>query len=319
MRTIKAFLAPGIGLLGVAMFAAPAMASDSTGGFALHGVGAQTCQMMLQELQPAVPAAAITPASVTQASATPASVTSASVTPGAVTPGAVTPAAVPPVSAPVAASSSGASPSASSVVSPTATTSAAIKSTPADAASGPKGEISSAVTAPAASPPTAPSALGMRPILTSWIMGYLTASDRLVKDTFDQTPVMAPEALTTMIIGVCNRYPAARVESVANNVLNQLAAARVLHESPVVEARSGDRVVLIRQATLAAMQNNLVKARLLKEPADGTFGSATSAALMAFQKSQNLPATGLPDASTVVRLLIEMPAKVPAKPVRNRK
>ena len=78
----------------------------------------------------------------------------------------------------------------------------------------------------------------MRPILTSWIMGYLTASDRLVKDTFDRTPVMAPEALTTMIIGVCQRYPDARVESVANNVLNQLAAARVPNQSPVVEARA---------------------------------------------------------------------------------
>ena len=62
MRSTKGFLAPGIGLLGVAMFAAPAMASDATGGFALHGVGAQTCQMMLQELQPAVRAAAVTPA-----------------------------------------------------------------------------------------------------------------------------------------------------------------------------------------------------------------------------------------------------------------
>ena len=151
----------------------------------------------------------------------------------------------------------------------------------------------------------------MRQILTSWLMGYLTASDRLVKDTFDKTPVMAPEALTSMVIGVCRRYPDARVESVANNVLNQLAVARVLRESPVVEARAGDRMVLIRQATLAAMQNTLVRDKLLKDPADGKFGSATAAALAVFQKSQNLPETGLPDASTVVRLLIEMPSRVP--------
>jgi peptidoglycan hydrolase-like protein with peptidoglycan-binding domain len=159
----------------------------------------------------------------------------------------------------------------------------------------------------------------MRPILTSWIMGYLTASDRLAKDTFDQTPVMAPEALTSMIIGVCHRYPDARVETVANNVLNQLAAARVLHESPVVEARAGDRVVLIRQATLAAMQNTLVKEKLLKDPADGRFGSSTAAALVAFQKSQNLPETGLPDPSTVVRLLIEMPPKAAVKRTRTNR
>jgi peptidoglycan hydrolase-like protein with peptidoglycan-binding domain len=153
----------------------------------------------------------------------------------------------------------------------------------------------------------------MRPILTSWIMGYLTASDRLVKDTFDETPVMAPEALTTMIIGVCTRNPDARVETVANNVFTQLAAARIPHDSPIVEARAGDRMVLIRKSTLIAMQNALVKDKLMKDPADGTFGSSTSTALLAFQKSQNLPATGLPDASTVVRLLIEMPSKVAAK------
>lgn len=296
MRSTKAFLAPGIGLLGVAMFAVPAMASDANGGFALHGVGAQTCQMMLQELQPAAPAAPITPA------------------------------AVVPSAAPLAATPSAASPPAPADASPTVTASAAPASPSTDAAGGSTGSTTPAPTAAIASPGPAPAALGMRPILTSWMMGYLTASDRLVKDTFDQTPVMAPDALTTMIIGVCQRNPGARVESVANNVLNQLAVARVLHDSPVVEARAGDRVVLIRKATLAAMQTTLVKDKLLKTPADGIFGASTVVALQAFQKSQNLPETGLPDPSTVVRLLVEMqpklvemPSKVAAKPARTKK
>jgi len=247
MHNIKTFLAPGIGLLSVAMFAAPASASDTKGNFALHGVGAQTCQVMLQELQPAAAAA---------------------------------PVAAVPAAAPAAAAA--ASPAASPV-------------------------------ATASPPAAAPAAASMRPILTSWIMGYLTASDRMTKDTFDGTPVMAPEALTTMILGVCQRYPDARVESVASNVLNQLATARVLHDSPVMEARAGDRMVLIRKATLVAVQNSLVKSKLLKDGADGTFGNATVAALKTFQESQKLPVTGLPDPSTVVRLLVEMPAKVPAK------
>jgi peptidoglycan hydrolase-like protein with peptidoglycan-binding domain len=153
----------------------------------------------------------------------------------------------------------------------------------------------------------------MRPILTSWILGYLTASDRLVKDTFDATPVMMPEALTSMIIGVCQKYPDARVETVANTVFSQLATARVMHESPVVEARAGDRAVPIRKATLVAVQTTLVKNKLMKEPADGTFGNSTEVALKAFQKSQNLPETGLPDPATVVRLLVEMPSKAAAK------
>jgi hypothetical protein len=184
----KSYLAPGVGLLSVAMFATSAMASDTKGNFALHGVGAQTCKVMLQELQPAVAAA---------------------------------PVAVVPAAAPAAAA--------------------------------------------VASQGAVPATPSMRPVLTSWIMGYFTASDRMTKDTFDGTPVMAPEALTTMIVGVCQRYPDARVESVASNVLNQLATARVLHDSPVMEVRAGDQLVLIRKATLVAVQNSLVKSKLLKE------------------------------------------------------
>jgi peptidoglycan hydrolase-like protein with peptidoglycan-binding domain len=153
----------------------------------------------------------------------------------------------------------------------------------------------------------------MRPILTSWLLGYLTASDRLDKDTFDATPVMMPEALTAMIIGVCEKYPDARVETVANTVLGQLAPARVAKESPVVDARVGNHVVPIRKATLVAVQTALVKNKLSKEPADGNFGAATQTALVAFQKSQGLPETGLPDPATVVRLLVEMPSKAAAK------
>jgi peptidoglycan hydrolase-like protein with peptidoglycan-binding domain len=86
-----------------------------------------------------------------------------------------------------------------------------------------------------------------------------------------------------------------------------------MHESPVGEARAGDRAVPIRKATLVAVQNTLVRNKLMKEPADGNFGNSTEMALKAFQKSQNLPETGLPDPATVVRLLVEMPSKAAAK------
>jgi peptidoglycan hydrolase-like protein with peptidoglycan-binding domain len=274
MTTAKPLVLPGVVLLAGAMFAAPASASDSKGGFALHGIGAQTCGVMLQELHPAAPPPATPPA----ATATPAPAAPASASAGAPAPG--TPAAT---AAPAAA---------------------------APAAAAPPTSVAAATPPVANQAPPAPT---MRPILTSWILGYLTASDRLEKDTFDETPVMAPEALNAMIIGVCQKYPDARVETVANTVFSQLAAARVMHESPIVEARSGSQFVPIRKATLIAVQATLVKNKLMKDPADGNFGSATEAALKAFQKSQGLPETGLPDPATVVRLLVEMPARAASK------
>lgn len=258
--------------INLTMLAGPAVASDSQGGFALHGIGAQTCQQMLREMRPqsaGMPAAA------------PAFDAPAHVLPAA--PG-----------APVATAAGVPGPHVATAAGTAAPTSPA---------------------APAPSPDAGPFGLSatMRPILTSWILGYLTASDRLVKDTFDATPVMSPEALTAMIIGVCQKYPDARVETVANTVLGQLATARVLHELPVIETSADDRVVPIRKATLIAVQTALLKNKLTREPADGNFGVATEAALKSFQKAQNLPQTGLPDPATVVRLLVEMPSKAAAK------
>jgi uncharacterized protein YneF (UPF0154 family) len=296
MNTAKAFLLPGLGLLGAAMIAAPAMASDSKGGFALHGIGAQTCQVMLQEIHPAAPPAAAAPAAALLAT-TPAETPAA---PPAVSPTASS-ATAPGTASPGTASPGAASPGAADPAAAAPAIAAAAAPAPA---------VTPASPAPAAAPAIPAS---MRPILTSWILGYLTASDRLVKDTFDETPVMSPEALTTMIMGVCQKYPDARVETVANTVFNQLAIAKVLRESPVVEARAGNHVVPIRKATLIAVQSTLLKNKLTKEPADGNFGSGTEAALKSFQKSQNLPETGLPDPATVVRLLIEMPTKAAAK------
>ena len=326
MSTRHAFLIPGIGLLGATICLAPAIASDASGGFALHGVGAQTCKMMLQELQPpATPAAAATPTATPAATPATAAAPAAPATPAA-TPTA-TPAAIP--AAKPDAVASPAAPNAAATPAPSASASAAAKpdaspagggaSHQAEAAGAPAAAASTTPTAPVAAPSPASAALSLRQILTSWIMGYLTASDRLVKDTFDETPVMAPEALTNMVIGVCRRNPDARVEAVANSVLTQLATARLLHDSPVVEARQGAQTVLIRQATLVAMQKALERDKLLKDPADGKFGGGTAAALLAFQKSQHLPETSLPDSDTVVRLLVEMPAAAPVATKRPRR
>lgn len=304
MRTSRAYLPAGIGLLGAMISLGPAIASDANGGFALHGVGAQTCKAMLQELQPvAAPVVAPVTAAMPVAGA-PASATAAATA-------ARSGAASPDAQAAASASAEAAAPRTDTAGRPAGSASTAPAAT-APAAPSPA--------TPVASPAAASAALGLRQVLTSWMMGYITASDRLVKGTFDESPIMAPEALSGMVIGVCRQNPEARVEAAAFAVLNQLATARLLHDSPVVEARAGDRAVLIRQATLIAMQRSLVQDKLLKEPADGRFGSGTAAALLAFQKSQHLPETGLPDASTVVRLLVEMPAPVaPAAPVAPKR
>lgn len=146
------------------------------------------------------------------------------------------------------------------------------------------------------------------PVVTTWLLGYVTAVNRLTPETYDISPVVDSSALMRMVVGVCQKFPDSRFETVVADVLQALGLARVKSDSPIVEAKSGDISVQIRQETLLAVQQALVQRNYLRATPDGIFGPRTEAALKGFQKDQELGETGVPDAPTVVRLLVELPA-----------
>jgi hypothetical protein len=142
-----------------------------------------------------------------------------------------------------------------------------------------------------------------------WLMGYLTAINLMTPDTFDAVPVVDAPPLVSLVVGNCEKTQDARIADVVNGVMKAFAPAKIKSSSPVVQAREGDSLVEIRAATLAAMQSRLVDLGYFKGKPNGAFNSATGAALRAYQKDQKLPVTGLPEAETLVRLLIEHPKK----------
>jgi hypothetical protein len=152
-------------------------------------------------------------------------------------------------------------------------------------------------------------AASMGPMLVSWLLGYVSAMNRTQPDVYDATVVQAPDVLANMVVNGCRKNAALRVETVAYGVLRILDPAKVRAESPEVEAKAGGKVATLRQETMAAVQRSLIDQKLLKGEADGKFGQSTEAALRTFQQQQNLPQTGLPDPATVVRILVELPAR----------
>lgn len=144
---------------------------------------------------------------------------------------------------------------------------------------------------------------------TAWLLGYTTAFNRVQPDTFDVSPLVDATAMLRMVAGACQNAPDALVETVAFEVLRALATARVTGNTPIVETRSGDATASVRRETLARMQNQLIELGHLSGAADGAYGPQTEAALRAFQQEQELPQTGIADAATVVRLLVELPAQ----------
>lgn len=144
---------------------------------------------------------------------------------------------------------------------------------------------------------------------TAWLLGYTTAFNRVQADTFDVSPLVDATAMLRMVAGTCQRAPDSLVETVAFEVLRALATARVTSSTPIVQTQAGEAAARIRRETLQQMQAALIERGHLSGAADGTFGPQTEAALRSFQQAEGLPETGVADAATVVRLLVELPAQ----------
>ncbi|MGE0151569.1 MAG: peptidoglycan-binding protein [Reyranellaceae bacterium] len=151
--------------------------------------------------------------------------------------------------------------------------------------------------------------------VASWILGYITAVNRYEPMTFDITPVNDARALTGIVLALCQKNPKARLENVLSDMLRAMARARLRADSPLVQMKSGDAVAAVRQEVLLTMQQRLNQRGLLKAKADGAYGPQTEAALKEYQKAENLPVTGVADAATVLRLLVEQ-APAPAAPAQ---
>jgi hypothetical protein len=141
-------------------------------------------------------------------------------------------------------------------------------------------------------------------LILSWIMGYMTARNRLVANTYDVTPAMPGEVIIQMTGNICQKSPDARVETAMDALFKGLAPARVTVDSPLIDLQSGDARFKMRRGTFIAVQEALKKKKLYTGRTEDKMTPAIEAALKAYQKDQKLAESGLPDAPTVIRLLV---------------
>lgn len=144
----------------------------------------------------------------------------------------------------------------------------------------------------------------LRDGLAAWITGYVSATNRLRAETYDATPIQQPLALTNMVVNICTTNQQALVETAVSSLIDILSVAALPSEAPQQDVTVGERGVRLRTGTLKHIQQALVDHGLLAGVADGVFGPSTEKALREYQKYASLPETGLPDAATVVTLLV---------------
>jgi hypothetical protein len=144
-------------------------------------------------------------------------------------------------------------------------------------------------------------------LILSWIMGYMTARNRFAANTYDVTPAMPGEVVLQMTDTICEKSPDARVETAMDALFKGLAPARVTVDSPFLDLQSGDVSFRVRRETFMAVQDALRKKKLYTGRNEEKMTPAISAALKAYQRDQKLQEDGLPDAPTVIRLLVASP------------
>jgi hypothetical protein len=154
---------------------------------------------------------------------------------------------------------------------------------------------------------------GESSIMLSWVLGYLTALNRTTPDRYDVTPIADAQGLFSVVYALCTRNPKLTLEATVAGLVSDVAKIAIHEDSPIVVVHAGGNDVKIRAATLAAMQAALAAMGRYNGKADGAFGPKFEAALRDYQHQEKLRETGLPDAATILRLLVERPANTPAK------
>lgn len=135
-----------------------------------------------------------------------------------------------------------------------------------------------------------------------WIGGYLTAANAYEADTFDLTPWQPVELATAQITVACKQQEKATIAAVTASYVQYLKAGRLTESSPLIRLRAGERAMFIYRAVLDDIRTRLVaNGATITDPL-GEYGNSFGQAMLAYQRENQLPETGLPDTRTLTRL-----------------
>lgn len=140
-----------------------------------------------------------------------------------------------------------------------------------------------------------------------WMAGYITARSRVADETFDVLPLISGADVAGLMRVICLQNADTSFESAIDSAIALFEPARITTDSPLLELNHAGRTVAVRQSTLEQVQEALATRGFYSSTVDGAYGPGTQVAISAFQASSNLQDTGLPDADTIVALLLADP------------
>lgn len=139
----------------------------------------------------------------------------------------------------------------------------------------------------------------------SWIMGYASAYNRSTSNIFDVYPLPAGGGLVSLVATLCAANPNSSVEGATAQLFAILRPLSLAGETPLVAFAVGGKTISIREESVRLLERSLTGRGLLKEKEGGKFSPQLVMAIQAFQKSEGIAVTGLPDMQTLIRAVLK--------------
>lgn len=139
----------------------------------------------------------------------------------------------------------------------------------------------------------------------SWLMGYVTAENRLLQNTYDLLPTLDGLDFVKTVGLVCRSNPQESLALAANNTLVALRPLGQTGETPVVTLSNRGKSLQVRKGVLQLVQAGLAGKGLYKGDQSGNAGADFYKAVEALQQKERLPVTGLPDVDTIIRAVVK--------------
>lgn len=143
-----------------------------------------------------------------------------------------------------------------------------------------------------------------------WIDGFLSGVNLFEEDTFDIAPWQSTNLIAAALGRYCSNNPTLAFHVAVSRLVVQLGDTRLLTNSKLqIHKGKGEQSevqIAIYDAIIRRAQERLKGLGLLEGDTNSALSETMRKALMAFQKSNKLAQSGLPDQATLLVLLAPM-------------
>ncbi|MGB0721683.1 MAG: peptidoglycan-binding domain-containing protein [Gammaproteobacteria bacterium] len=136
-----------------------------------------------------------------------------------------------------------------------------------------------------------------------WFQGWMSNENRHRENTFDLASWQHTGTLLAALDAYCEKNEKYPFVGAAEALIASMRTSALDEQALLVTAEAGGRSVQVYDAVLARLQAALAESGDYLGAATGRFDEATGKAILAYQKREGLPETGLPDQVILQRLV----------------